>query len=387
MSTMEMGNLMKNTIIMWTMMVLLSLLTACGGSDSGSDSNFASSDDTDTADAVLEDAIEETASDVVTTLADVNGFRIASTVLNPRAYDYIGTEVELVVTVKDHSNNPVEDGTVVTFIADDNGYVEDQCVTTSGSCTVVWTSARDRSQPADPDALDNNGYANDYIITVMARTIGEDSFIDKNANSLFDDGEIYFTQAEAFLDANDNGEYDAGSTDFDEYSDYNSNGTFDGDDFVDTFRGTSCSNSAKALGHCASQLEVWDTLRMINSSGGTVFISLSDCAGNELAYVRSDGTAMASVLDISGGPTKYCLEVTDINGNIPPSETTINVSTDNGTIDVSPESVPNQYVAPGTGFIGDIRIKPDDDSSSGTMTIKTSSVDGQELYLYVTVND
>lgn len=372
-------------------MLMLSLLTACGGSDSGSDSNFVSSDDTtdttDTTDTDLEEAIEETASTVVTTTADVNGFRVASTILNPRAYDFIGTEVELVVTVKDHSNNPVADGTVVTFIADDNGYVEDQCVTTSGRCTVTWTSARDRSQPADPDALDNNGYTNDYIITVMARTIGEDSFIDKNANSLFDDGETYFTQSEAFLDANDDGDYDAGSTDFDEYSDFNSNASFDGDDLVDTFRGKSCSSSAKALGHCASQLEVWDTLRMINSSGGTVYISLSDCLGTELAYVRSDGSASAATLDISAGPTKYCLEVTDKNGNIPPTGTTIDVTSDNGTIDVSPSTVPNQYVAPGTGFIGDIRIKPDEDSDSGTMTIKTSSVNNQDLYLYVTVND
>jgi hypothetical protein len=43
------GNFMKNTIIMWTMMVLLSLLTACGGSDSSSDSNFSKTDaDTET---------------------------------------------------------------------------------------------------------------------------------------------------------------------------------------------------------------------------------------------------------------------------------------------------------------------------------------------------
>ena len=43
---------MKNTIIMWTMMVLLSLLTACGGSDSSGDSNFTKSDTTtDTTDS------------------------------------------------------------------------------------------------------------------------------------------------------------------------------------------------------------------------------------------------------------------------------------------------------------------------------------------------
>jgi hypothetical protein len=375
---------MKNTIIMWTMMVLLSLLTACGGSDSSDGSNFSKSDDA-TTDAT-EEVIEETASTVVTSSADVNGFSIATTTLNPRAYDFIGTEVDLVATVKDHSNNPVADGTVVTFIADDNGYVEDQCTTTSGTCTVKWRSARDRNQPVDPDAGSDSGYANDYKITVMARTIGEDSFIDKNANSLFDDGETYFTQSEAFLDANDDGDYDSGKTDYDEYSDFNNNGSFDGNEAVSVFRGKSCSSSAKALGHCATQLEVWDTLTMINSSGGTVYISLTDCDGTELAYVRNDGTDSVTTLNLAGSSV-YCLEVTDNNGNIPPTGTGIEVKTDNGSIDVSPTTVPNMYVQPGSGFIGQIRIKSDDTPSSGTMTIKTSSVDGQDLYLYIPVND
>lgn len=354
-------------------MVLLSLLTACGGSDSSEGSNFGKSDDATT--NTTEEVIEETASTVVTSSADVNGFSIATTSFNPRAYDFIGTEVDLVATVKDHSNNPVADGTVVTFIADDNGYVEDQCTTTSGTCTVKWRSARDRNQPVDPDAGADNGYVNDYKITVMARTIGEDSFIDKNANSLFDNGETYFTQSEAFLDANDDGDYDSDKTDYDEYSDFNNNGSFDSNESVTVFRGKSCSSSAKALGHCAAQLEVWDTLTMINSSGGPVSMTLSDCIGSAVTSINL------------AGPSLYCLEVTDKNGNVPPSGTGIEVKTDNGSIDVSPTTVPNVYMEPGTGFVGPVRIKPDDTPSSGTMTIKTSSVNGQDSYLYIPVSD
>lgn len=371
---------MNKLTIKGTLVLSLLALAACGG-----DSVTGPEETDDTVeDRVGEGAIEDTASEIVTTLADVNGFQISTTTLNPHAYDINGTDVEITAFVKDHSNNPVKDGTVVSFVADDNGLIEDQCATTNGTCTVTWTSARDRSQPVDPDAGGDAGYINDFKITIMARTIGEDSFIDKNANSQFDADETYFTQSEAFLDANDDGDYDA-NTEFDEYFDFNNNGQFDADGSL-LFRGNSCSDGARALGHCATRLEVWDTLRMINSSGDAVYMSLSDCAGNVIAEnlpsAQSTGTITLTAA------TTYCLEVTDPNGNVPPSGSKISVSTDNGQIDVAPDEVPNTYIEPGNGYVGGIRIKPDDTSSiGGTMTIETESLDGQKEQLYVTVND
>lgn len=79
-------------------MVLLSLLTACGGSDSSEDSNF-KSDDSTADDSTTDDStategpvLEDTASEVVTTLADINGFNIVANIRNPRT-DFYGTEV------------------------------------------------------------------------------------------------------------------------------------------------------------------------------------------------------------------------------------------------------------------------------------------------------
>ena len=361
------------------MMVLLSLLTACGGSDSSEDSNFKSKDATtdETPETGGVDAIDDTASTVITSDADVNGFLLATTVFNPRSYDFIGTEVDLIATVKDHSNNPVADGTVITFIADDNGYVEDQCTTVSGSCTVKWRSARDRNQPVDPDAANDNGYENDHLITVMARTIGEDSFIDKNANSLFDEGETYFTQSEAFLDANDDGDYDSGNTDYDEYSDFNNNGSFDGNEVFTRFRGTSCSSSARALGHCAQKLEVWDTIRLVNSSGqpGSIRLFQGSCSAQSVTTVTTVAVGT------------YCLEVLDPHSNIPPVGTKINVTTDNGSIDLSPNAVANVFADLRTGYRSDVRLKGDGNSSSGTMTIKIEWLSGEEHYYYITFDD
>lgn len=57
---------MKNTIIMWTMMVLLSLLTACGGSDSSEGSNFSKSDSSNpTTDDSADDATDKEPDTVV----------------------------------------------------------------------------------------------------------------------------------------------------------------------------------------------------------------------------------------------------------------------------------------------------------------------------------
>ena len=374
---------------------LLAFLTACGGSattdaEVEAEVEEAQEELEDTLGEEAENAIPDTASEVVTTLADVNGFKIVTAVLNPRGYDYYGTEVEITAFVKDHSNNNVADGTVVTFIADDNGMIEDQCATENGTCSVKWWSSRDRSEPVSPDPNSgDDGYVNDFLITIMARTIGEDSFINKNDSSdpLFEVGETFLTQSEAFLDANDNGVFDTGVNDFDEYFDYNGDGSFNLASEFTLFRGVSCSSTAKALGHCGSRIEVWDSITLINSSGGDADMELTNCSGTVIAKtVNGDQVDPTSTITLASA-TNFCLEVTDLNGNIPPIATAIEVTTDNGVIDVSPTEVGNIKTSIGSGFFGDIRIKPDALPSSGTMVLKTESVNGSVVYMYVTVTD
>lgn len=358
---------MSKTIKNLTLIALLTALAACGG---GEDPTATTEEDNVADETGTDDAIVDTASDVVTTLADVNGFNIVAETLNPRGYDFYGTEVIITAFVKDHSNNNVEDGTVVTFIADDNGMIGNQCATTDGTCTVTWTSSRDRN------------YDNDFRVTIMARTIGEDSFIDKNANSQFDVGGTLTTQSEPFLDANDNGTYDSGVADYDEYSDYNGNGSFDAAD-SSLFKGASCSSTAAAAGHCATRTEVWDTLTLTNSAGGYVDMVLTNCAGTE--YGNSI-TGAVSAITLTG-PTNFCMTVYDVNGNAPPAGTDIDVIIDNVAIDVSPETVPNQYFAPSTGYVADVRLKPKDAADSGTLILKTESVDAKTRYIYIPISD
>jgi len=375
---------MKNTIKDWVLISAIAMLTACGGSDTTEeeDQQEQAEDIADQTGVDAEDIITDTASDVVTTSADVNGFNIVTTTFNPWA-DFYGTEVEITAFVKDHSNNPVEDGTVITFVTDDTGMIEDQCVTAGGKCTLTWTAAADRTNPNTPEAIEDEIYPgeySDFIITIMGRTVGEDSFIDKNGNSQFDVGETYFSQSEPFIDADDDGVYDGGITEFDELMDYNGNGEWDELADFDLYRGNSCSDGARAAGHCAEQLEVWDTVRMVFSSGYGGSITLRDPGCG----------AATTTADVSAGAVTYCLEITDSNGNVPPFGTKITVSTDNGEVDIAPTEVPNIYVTPGTGFQGDLRLKADDNAdgvTTGSITVTAEWLNGSKSYAYFTIND
>jgi len=371
---------MSKTIKNLTLIALLAALAACGGSD---DVN-ATTEEESTAEEVVEetgtsDAIVDTASDVVTTLADVNGFKIISKNYNPDAYGIYGNEVEIDAFVKDHSNNPVEDGTVITFVTDDNGFIENQCATVDGQCTVKWWSAGDRTTP---DVINDGSYADtysDFKITVMARTIGEDSFIDKNSNSEFDIGESYSTQSEPFLDVNDNDVYDSGINDFDEFFDFNDNGEFDDASDFTTFRGESCSTTAIAAGHCANKLEVWDTLVMSLSSGYEVTITLFP---GKCSSITGPAIAENTTLIVAEGVnTEYCVIFTDENGNVPASGAQISASGGNGELVKDPsgpiDNVLNAVSLLGTGYAADISLTGDDTpSDDGSLEISVTPAAG-----------
>lgn len=362
---------MKNTIIMWTMMVLLSLLTACGGSDSSEDSNFKSDDSTaDDSTATEGPVLEDTASEVVTTLADINGFNIVANIRNPRT-DFYGTEVEITAYVKDHSNNWVEDGTVITFVADDFGAIPDQCTTVNGRCKVTWVSSEDRTEGYADIPVNRS---NDRFVTIMGRTIGEDSFIDKNGNSKFDTNEVWMTQSEPFLDSNDDGVYNPEVDEFDERMDFNGNGIFD--EVFEKFRGESCSDAAISAGHCKTKVEIWATTRLIASVAGEATVSLTDC--NATSYTNINVNTS----------TTYCILVVDENGNTPPVGTQISATVDILEVEVPPKAAVAE-TGDANGYSTEIRLKPKlaDGETSGTLIIKVTSVDDKDAYLYVPVSD
>jgi hypothetical protein len=99
-----------------------------------------------------------------------------------------------------------------------------------GSLTVTFSSDQGNGTlPADVDPLDANPgqfpsplkgepratsgskvfNPRDQLVTIIAITQGEESFVDSNHNNQYDPGEIYFDLSDPYIDANDNNQYDA----------------------------------------------------------------------------------------------------------------------------------------------------------------------------------
>ncbi len=108
---------------------------------------------------------------VNTGLPEQSSFTIAASVLNPEA-STIGAESVISVWLADSFNNPVPDGTTVNFTTE-GGTIESSCNTSSGNCSVIWTST-------EPNL-------NDHRSTILATTSGHETFFDVNGNNIFDD--------------------------------------------------------------------------------------------------------------------------------------------------------------------------------------------------------
>ncbi len=241
---------------------------------------------------------------MATGLGDENSFTLGSTEYNPAAFDRNGTEVDITARLADHYQNPVPDGTQISFTAT-GGTIEGSCLTANGACSVVWTSSNPR--PVDG------------IVTILARTVGEGNFQDANSNGMFDLGERYQTYGEVFIDANGSGTYDLSGTyqplldldgdgddstrlnilnefhwDNNEYTAFVSDAVA-GADVTDTanfheeffdfnndgiltnstakmYQGVNCSDAAKAQGHCAELVDINASIRLQMSASASANI-------------------------------------------------------------------------------------------------------------------
>ncbi|WGO99842.1 hypothetical protein QFX18_07185 [Saccharophagus degradans] len=159
-------------------------------------------------------------------------------------------EAELVVIASDQAGNPAFDGVRVSFWSPESGQVESNCILVGGQCTVIWRSAV---------SLLNN----ERQVSVLAYTRGAEPFEDLNANSLYDEGEVYYDFPEMYLDTDGSGSYTIGEPfideDGDQVWDSAGNGLYDG---PCPSRAESCSGKdtvvayASTLFLCYSQEDV-----------------------------------------------------------------------------------------------------------------------------------
>lgn len=231
---------------------------------------------------------------VTTGIPDQDSFSLAVQCQNVEALNVDGVTVPVTARLADRFNNPVPDGTAVTFTAE-GGTIQSQCVTgttatESGVCVVNWTSTNPRPNGTGvfPDLLAR--------ASLLATAIGEESFNDANGNGTFDDSDTFTDLGERYLDTNENNVYDANEPIYD----FNNNSTRDGADTV--FNGVLCTATG---GKCDPALKTTgiSAKNVIIMSGGTAFSN--PAAPGPLAIagpLPASKTFQITIQDVNGNP-------------------------------------------------------------------------------------
>lgn len=299
---------------------------------------------------------------VSTGTPDQTSFSLVADTLNIEGWNFDGGIANLTVRLSDHFNNPVPDGTAVSFTAE-SGQIVGNCAIAAGQCSVTLTSSGLRPS--------------DGRVTVLAYADGDESFRDINGNGYVDslaervdiNGANTDLQ-EAFMDQNEDGVYNTGEY----FPDFNNNGAHDLVDGV--YNGLLCKIgvSSECPSGTASSLHVFNNI-VITFSGSSPTIT---------------GVSPAPPLDLTcNGSVAYTFTVSDLNGNPMPRGTTIDVITTNGklgapssftvgssnlNIATSPTNPVFRY---SVSLSGDGTAAPCVDTTlSGTMTITVTTPNG-----------
>ncbi|MBC3764849.1 Ig-like domain-containing protein [Neptunicella marina] len=315
---------------------------------------------------------------VSTGLPDQNSFSLAFSTVNPEAGNIDGTTVDITARLADSFNNPVPDGTAVSFTTE-GGSIEPSCTTTNGTCTVVWTSQRPR--------------VNNHRITVLATAIGHETLFDSNGNNSYDDadgsaitdntdsgfgnsqyGQTGFVDyAEAWRDDDEDDVHDASEI----FIDFDNSGSFTPGD--GKFNGPQCTSSSNCG---ASSMNV--------RKAGVIIMASSDAHMDILAgstvYFSNHQTANQPTLALSSGQTiTLTLRYADTANQPMPSGTTASISTTLGTLSgVTEDTVPNTNTS-GKGS-RDMTFNLTHDGATGVATIETQVTSPSGVVSRVTFN-
>jgi hypothetical protein len=177
-------------------------------------------------------AAQSTAVSIVGAPPAVNHFSVAAKQLNIQGRVAFGLSNQISAFVNDRFGNAVPPGTAVSFV--------------TNAASVVSPTTTDASGVATATLLTEGLVPPSGIVTVMAVTRGEESFLDNNGNGIFDTGDTVLTDdlPEPFIDfrplppgdaacsvpspsALCNGRFDTG-TQFERFIDTNANAVWDG---------------------------------------------------------------------------------------------------------------------------------------------------------------
>ncbi|WP_345841170.1 invasin domain 3-containing protein [Shewanella algae] len=297
---------------------------------------------------------------ISTGLPDQDSFSLSADNLNPEGWNFDGVEVKVTARLADAFNNPVPDGTAVSFTTE-GGVIESSCTTTAGACTVTWTSQNPRPTGStlgagDQPSLDAPKQPFGGRVTILATAIGEESFPDTNGNGRFDLVEWNdfktkqdvsgspFDLSEAFVDHNEDGLYnpvDAGEDggDLETFADFNNSGSFDKSDGV--YNGSLCQLDASNNPHegCSAtdkSLNVRASIVLVMSGSDPVPSTpeiIDSCTDNKTQVDVCDGLNDNQTLDIIGKSVgAVSIIVGDLHNQPLPSGTTITFTPSAGSL-------------------------------------------------------
>jgi hypothetical protein len=314
---------------------------------------------------------------ISTGLPHQDGFSLSLSETNVEAFSIDNYEVTITASGSDRFNNPMPDGTAISFRSENGGRVTnagEECEISNGagSCSVTWQSSGTR---AGVNSDGGKGGINDRFgrSTVIAYLTGEESFIDINSNGRFDDDgagdvDVLVTDLpEVFLDKNEdnvlNSSQKTAPTDLtasEEFVDFDNDATYDDEDSM--YNGTLCTDDAATNGQCPSLIHVRDETVIVSSTssvnvllfadeGTTYNLNFVDNAGNPPSVAESTlitgitagaPTGITNVasgnaynvnevdeIDLSPGSGETSIELNlmfvDLNGNPPASGSTVSL--------------------------------------------------------------
>ncbi len=254
---------------------------------------------------------------VTTGIPTANSFSLSAQCFNIEGWEYDGTTTGINARLGDRFQNPVPNGTAVTFTSE-GGNIQSQCTTTTtptegGVCTVNIRSSNPRP---------TNGR-----VTILAKAIGEESFTDSNGNGAFNNGESFADAAEPFRDDNENGTYDVGE----DFFDFNNNQNRDGPDGL--FNGVLCNDTTGRCGAPSTRSTGIADSVVVIFSGSTPVIS--DPAGNPIPSPFAVGSF--------NGARNLTFWIRDARGNPMPQGTTIELAATGAGLGVAS---PRSYTVP-----------------------------------------
>jgi hypothetical protein len=253
-------------------------------------------------------------------------FSLAVECFNIEGWDYDGQTTGVTARLGDRFQNPVPDGTAVTFNAE-GGNILSSCTTATtasegGVCKVTYRSSNPRPS--------------DGRVSVLATAIGEESFVDTNSNGAFDNGESFSDLPEVFRDDDEDGIYDSGEIFFD----FNNNQTRDLADGL--FNGVLCNDTTGRCGGASTRSLGIGEQNLVILSGSTASIS------------QSDGSWPA-LLSFPAGTASVLVWVRDLHENPMPAGTTVSAKVGTGGVTVEGATsyiVPCSAIAAGVQFPG-----------------------------------